>query len=171
MDDPSDLFQLSPSDLAYAKSLRDQGLDDQEIASEVRWRRDIGMKVLIGPRKFPSKDSGPGQQLQIELQNALQAKADLQRRLSEVEAQRDQALAAHKKDKLAGKSRTTFLKVAFVVGQLMGFVPGTPNGAVTKIRKVLEDYDIEAEDDEALRNVLKEAAAQKSGGFWQKVRC
>lgn len=170
MFDAMDLFSLSPTDFAYAKELRDRGFDDDTIAGEVRWRQKISIKVLSSAGTLAKQDGGPIEELRAQVQTALKEKTELQRRLALVEAERDQALSDHNEDKLAGKLRQTFLKMAFLVGEAHGFVLGKSNGAVSKIKQKFEDLEIDGEDDEAFRNVLKEAYSRKQGGHWKRKR-
>lgn len=166
----SDIFGLSESDLTYAKELRSQGLNNEQIGKEVRWRQEIGRAVAFANVASLENDSGPVERLKTKLHNAEKQIAELQDRLAAAETERDKARQAHAEDRLMGKSRQTFLKVVLVAGAERGFVVGTPNGAVSSIQKALVELDVDAEDDEAIRNVFKEAFGRKHGGYWSMKR-
>jgi len=159
-------FSLFP--MEQAKELRDSGLSAEEIGKELAWEQRVGqayLTQLASPNGVV--EDATDENRRAEWHALLEEREELVRRLGVVEA----ALAKSQNDLastiVAGKSRQTYLKIAYLVARDSGYDPNRNNSAVSDIRNRFAAEDIAAEDDEAIRNVLKEAMARKFGGYWK----
>ncbi len=151
-----------------AQELRSAGKNEDEIASELVWEEKLHQAYAVQLTKsLRSEDTDGTNRRENEVRQSLARERDglknqleaMQRTLAELQAE----LESHK---VSGKSRQTYLKLIYLVARDRGFDPSQNSSAVSDLLSELADADIAAEDDEAIRNALKDSVERKLGGYW-----
>ena len=106
-------FALTKREIDEAKLLRLTGIDDDAIAEELSWRRQLTDKVTLSSTKklqrAPNKDEGP-QAVNKKLSVLEREKAEIEHHLTDVKEELDRTRHAYQADLDVANSRITDLE-------------------------------------------------------------
>lgn len=160
-----DLTALTDDEWDYAETLQREGMSEREIGEKIAWKRSIKMQVFVSQRVPVVEPDTIGEEMK-----AIRAERDSAQNALALASQKIERLQKQLKDiALKGKARTTALKAMWVLGNMLEYDPHHNNGATTRLLKRLRDDGIAVEDDDAFRNLFKEAFELKLGGHWDRL--